>query len=389
MAFEFFKQLLRKEAKPQKVDINAMCFNIASEIYIRELAFNLVKNKITNAVTKCNIDVFKNNKRVKDDEWYRWNIQPNKNQNANQFWSKMIDKLYDTNEALIIVQNNELFVADSYSKKTDTVLFEHSFHQVTVNGLTFNKTYYMSDVFYFELNSKNLKSFLDGTLSLYSGLINAAYSNYINNTGNKGFVKVDQFVENKDDFEETFKEIINQDFKTFFENANAIMPLYDGYAYEEYKNNGLKVSSKDIKEMFDSVITLSANAVGMPVSIAIGNVQDTSKSIDEFLTFCIDPLVEMIALELNRKLFTKYQILDGIYVKFDTKAIKHIDLLDVHTAIDKLISSGFACINDLREVCGFTIIDEDWANQFFMTKNYSTIEELIRSLKGGGEDEKE
>ena len=138
MAFEFFKQLLGKEAKPQKVDINTMCFNIASEIYIRELAFNLVKNKITNAVTKCNIDVFKNNKKMKDDEWYRWNIQPNKNQNANQFWSKMIDKLYDTNEALIIVQNNELFVADSYSKKTDTVLFEHSFYQVTVNGLTFN-----------------------------------------------------------------------------------------------------------------------------------------------------------------------------------------------------------------------------------------------------------
>ena len=126
----------------------------------------------------------------------------------------------------------------------------------------------------------------------------------------------------------------------------------------------------------------------MPVSIANGNVQDTSKAIDEFLTFCIDPLIELLADEMCRKLYTRNQIVQGCYVKFDTKAIKHIDLLDVATAIDKLISSGFTCINELRQVCGLDIIDEPWAWEFFMTKNYSTIEELMKSMKGGEGDEK-
>lgn len=70
---------------------------------------------------------------------------------------------------------------------------------------------------------------------------------------------------------------------------------------------------------------------------------------------------------------------------FDTKAVKHIDLLDVATSIDKLISSGCFTINDIRRVCGEDEIDEPWANQFFMTKNYSAIEDIVNQLKGGDE----
>ena len=121
----------------------------------------------------------------------------------------------------------------------------------------------------------------------------------------------------------------------------------------------------------------------MPASIANGTVQDTSKAIDEFLTFCIDPLIEILTDEINRKLFSKQQLINNYYIKFDTKSIKHIDLIDIGTSIEKLISSGFTCVNDLREACGLDLINEEWANQFFMTKNYATIEELMNSMKGG------
>ena len=62
-----------------------------------------------------------------------------------------------------------------------------------------------------------------------------------------------------------------------------------------------------------------------------------------------------------------------------------IDILDIANAIDKLLSSGFTCINDLRILIGLDPIDEEWANQFFMTKNYAPIEELLNALKGGDE----
>lgn len=390
MGIDFFRWILGKDDKQKKVDateISATTYQIASEIYIRELAFAMIVNKIANAISKCEINIYRNNKKVKDEEWYRWNVKPNKNQNAYEFWNKLINQLYEHNEALIVVNNNELYVADDFYKVDDSAFFEHYFENVRVNNFAYSKKLYMKDVFYFNLNSKKLKRYLNNTLTLYGGLINAAYSSYLVANGSKGILKIDQYAEQEDDFEETFKQMVNEDFKKFFSSANAVMPLFDGYSYEQLDNKGTQSTTRDLKALLDDVIQFTANTLNVPASIASGNVQDTSKAIDEMLTFCIDPLIELLTDEMTSKIFEKYQVINGSYVKFDTKAIKHIDLLDVATSIDKLISSGFTCINDLRQVCGMDIIDEPWAWQFFMTKNYSTIEELIKELKGGGANE--
>lgn len=389
MGLNIFKFLLGKDTTERKIDIKSVSYNLISEIYIRELAYNLMKNKITSAISKCKIMTYEKNKRVKGDEWYRWNIRPNINQNAKSFWAKLIDKLYDNNDTLIVESNGELYVADDFTKNDDKLFLEHTFTNVKVDHMTFNKTFLMSDVFYFELNSKNIKKYLNGTLSLYSGLINAAYSSYLNSNGRKGILNISSFAEQQDDFQEYFEKMINEDFKTFFENPNAVMPLFDGYEYEDVSGKSSQSNTRDIRALIDDIIGLSANALNIPTNIAVGNIEDTTKSIDEFLTFCIDPLIEILVCEMNGKLYSKSQFLNGYFVKFDTKAIKHIDLLDVATSIDKLISSGFTCINDLRELVGLDRIDEDWANQFFMTKNYSTIEDLMKDIMKGGDSDEE
>ena len=383
---EWFKtNFLEDEKEDKKVDYKFVCQKLASEIMIRELAFNMVVNKISSALSKCKVNVYYNGKLTKDEEWYRWNVQPNINQSANQFWSKLIYYLYNYNEALVITRGNELYVADSYVKNEDYAFFEHTFTGVTINGYALNKTYKMSEVFYFELNNRNIRNYLNGTLQLYSELINAAYSSYLVANGNKGVLKIDQFAENSEDFTEQFNQLLNEDFKTFFSNANAVLPLYEGFEYSQLDNKGTQSTTRDFKALLDDVISMTANAFNVPSSIANGTVQDTSKAIDEFLTFCIDPLIEMLTDEMNRKSFSPYQIINGHYFKFNTLAIKHIDILDIANAIDKLLSSGFTCINDLRILIGLDPINEEWANQFFMTKNYAPIEELLNALKGGDE----
>ena len=240
----------------------------------------------------------------------------------------------------------------------------------------------MSEVFYFKLNFENLRFYLNQTLILFGGLINAAYSNYLVSNGYKGVLKIDTLAEQEDDFEEYFSQLVNEDFKKFFSNPNAVIPLYQGYDYKQLDSKG-NTDTRDFKNLLSDIIEITANAFNMPASIANGTVQDTSKAIDEFLTFCIDPLIEILTDEINRKLFSKQQLINNYYIKFDTKSIKHIDLIDIGTSIEKLISSGFTCVNDLREACGLDLINEEWANQFFMTKNYATIEELMNSMKGG------
>lgn len=377
---DFLGNIIFGDKKNNKVPITCASMDILGEIYIRELAFNLVANKIANAISKCQMNIYMDKKRTRNEEWYRWNVSPNPNQSAPVFWAKLIYQLYDNNEVLIIPINGNLYVADSFIVNKQYAFFDYRFESIQIDDFSLSRAFRQNEVFYFQLNNKKMVTYLNGTMTLYTGLIKAAYSSYMASNGNKGFLKISQFAEQEDDFQEYFNQLVNEDFKKFFESSNAVMPLYEGYEYESLGNTGTQTNTRDIKSLIDDVIQTTANAFNMPTSIAIGNVQDTSKAIDEFLTFCIDPLIRILEAEITRKLFTQSQVINGYYVKFDTTAIKHIDLLDVATAIDKLISSGCFTINDIRKTIGADEIDEPWANQFFMTKNYSTIEDLMNQL---------
>lgn len=377
---DFLENIIFGNKKNNKVPITCASMDILGEIYIRELAFNLVVNKIANAISKCQMNIYTDKKRDRNEEWYRWNVSPNPNQSAPVFWTKLIYQLYDNNEALIIPINGNLYVADSFIVNKQYAFYDYRFESIQIDDFSLSRAFRQNEVFYFQLNNKKMVTYLNGTMTLYTGLIKAAYSSYMASNGNKGFLKISQFAEQEDDFQEYFNQLVNEDFKKFFESSNAVMPLYEGYSYEALGNTGTQSNTRDIKALIEDVIQTTANAFNMPTSIAIGNVQDTSKAIDEFLTFCIDPLIRILEAEITRKSFTQSQVINGSYVKFDTTAIKHIDLLDVATAIDKLISSGCFTINDIRKTIGADEIDEPWANQFFMTKNYSTIEDLMNQL---------
>ena len=64
------------------------------------------------------------------------------------------------------------------------------------------------------------------------------------------------------------------------------------------------------------------------------------------------------------------------------------------TSIYKLISSGAFTINEIRDITGYSKIDEDFGNMHFITKNYSTMDNMLnptkieeQNLKGGENDE--
>ena len=52
-------------------------------------------------------------------------------------------------------------------------------------------------------------------------------------------------------------------------------------------------------------------------------------------------------------------------------------------SIDKLISSGVECVNDVRALLGQPLINEDWAWKHFITKNYAEIEKVLKALVEG------
>lgn len=357
--------------------------NAAYEIYLRELAFWTCVNKIANAVSKCEFKTFYRGKEAKEKEYYLWNVEPNQNQNATAFLNKLIGKLYRENEALVVEINNRLYVADAYSKEK-FALKDYRFDGIVIDDYQLSESKYMSDVLFFELNSKDIRKLINGMYESYAKLFSYAQKAYTKSRGHKGILNIEAVAQESENFKKTFDDLMTNHFKNFFDKDNAVLPLFDGYGYQDISQNAKTYSTestRDIKALADDIFEFTARGFSFPPSLAKGDVQDTSKAVDELLTFVIDPLCKMMQQEINRKRngFTGFAA--GNYIKIDTLAVKHIDIFDIATPVDKLISSGAFTINDIRKVIGEPMIEEEWADQHFITKNYSTIQDLLESME--------
>ncbi len=375
------------ESEPTQVEIDEL-FNLQAELVIRNLAFQSAVKLIANSISKCEFKTYFKGKEVREKEYYLFNVEPNKNQNSSQFIHKWINKLYKENECLIIENNGQLLIADSFQVK-EYALLDNQFTQVTVGDFTFNKTFFMSDVLYFKLNDENIRRLINRMYDTYGKLIAYGQKSYQKSRGNRGILNVSAQAQGKKDFETTFEKLMNDRFRSFFQAENAVLPLFDGYSYSElekkiYSNEG----TRDIKAMIDDIYDFTARGINIPPVLLKGDVANSEQVVNNFLTFCVDPLCDFLQEEINRKRSGYDAFKQGTYTKIDTKAIKHVDLLSESTAIDKLIASGAFCVNDIRKLTGEEKIEEEWANKHYMTKNYATVEELLNDLQGGEKVEK-
>lgn len=349
---------------------------------LKGIAFWGIVNKIANVISKCEFRTYINNKEVKGNEYYLWNYNPNSNQNSNEFIKQLISQLYQYNECLVFEKNNQLFVADNTYTHNKNGFSEDTFENIEVNNTPLGRTLRRNEVIYIKLNNDDVRKLVDGLSLSYLSLIDTAINSYGKNRGRKGILNIDASATSNPDFEERVSNLLNNDFKKFFESDNAVLPLFQGFDYQDIESKIYAGdNTRDVKSLCDDIFDFTARAFSFPPSLAKGNVQDTEKAIEELLTFCIEPLIELIQTEINRARNGK-SVLKGTYIKIDYKSIKHRDLLDAATQIDKLIASGVASINDILRLFGEPNLAEEWADKHYITKNYSDIE---TELKEGGE----
>lgn len=361
---------------------------IIGETSLRELAFWTCVNKIANALTKCEFKTYKRGEKVKDLAYYRWNVAPNVNQNKASFITKLIGQLYRHNEALVVRAGDDMYVADSF-EKSEYALKDYIFSSVTVDNFTFGQAFYQSDVLYFRLNCVDMKRVTDLLYSSYQKLITYSYSAYLKSRGNRGILNISGKAQTDKNFNNTFSDLMNKYFKKFFQTENGVLPLFEGYGYTDLTNNKTYTneSTRDIKALSDDIFDYTARGFSFPPSLAKGDVQDTAKAVDEMLTFCIDPLAELLGTEINKKSYGYEGFLRGDRIIIDTTAVKHVDIFDIATPIEKLISSAVFTINDIRAVLHEPPLEDEWANQHFITKNFSRIQDLLEQMGNGSLEE--
>ncbi len=67
---------------------------LAGDIYIREMAFMSAANLVARAVSKCEFKTYVGGAERRGDEYYLWNVEPNRNQNSSEFIQEWIYKLF-------------------------------------------------------------------------------------------------------------------------------------------------------------------------------------------------------------------------------------------------------------------------------------------------------
>lgn len=382
MAFHFFKWLLRARDAPEAVTMEEL-FSLTADAYIRELAFQSCVNLTANAISKCEIKTYWGGEETKGDEYYLWNLSPNQNQNSSAFWHKLVHRMYEDRAALVVENAGKLYVADAWIRKEYT-LYDDVFSQVAVGDFTFQRTFAMPEVLFFELAAEDAKRVVDGLYESYSKLIAYGMRGYQKSRGEKGTLEMDTTTAGDKKFQETFEEIKNQGFRRFADADNAVLPMWKGMKYTSLASKTYNSdTTRDIRAMIDDVTDFTARGFGIPPALLNGSVQDVDSATGQFLTFCVDPLVDNLQEEINRKRNGLAGLKKGNYVQFDTHCIKHVDILDAAGDIDKLVGSGVECINDIRALLGQPIINEPWAWQHFITKNYSTVAEELEALEKG------
>lgn len=394
MGVNFFRRLFPKADFLEAEDISKQIDETQTEIQIYELAYQICVQRIARAIAKCEFMTYSLHKEVKSDLYYQLNVSPNENQNATEFWTDFINHLYRDQEALVVKIKDQIFVADGWSLDNDHVLKPWIFSNVQVKNFTFNRTFKADQVWFFRLESDRISKLLDQVTDLYGRLISLSYRGYKKAQGRKFKVKINRTAQSTQR-EKNFKEILEAKLKRFMDSDDGVWIETEGHELSEVNASGSRASSaagattRDLSALMDDVLQLTCKAFLMPTNIITGEVTDTSKAVDDFLTFCLDFVVELIEDEINRKEFGKDRYLNGSYVRINSSVIKHVDVFDLATSIDKLLSSGVMTINDIKRYMRAEQIPEEWADQHYMTKNYSPITELATALEDGMEDKDE
>ena len=375
---QWFRDVLGNTKNEKGEIVESLIEEKMQEIHYKELAIQTAISLIANAIAKCEIKVYQNNQEVKNKDYYAFNISPNANENNNKLSHKAIGKMiYDKDDSIIVELDDKLYCVDSYSVEEYPIL-GNLYKGVTIGNLQLNKIFKSSEVLRLKLNNTNIKRLIDGLYEQYGELLSYAAENYKKSNQTKYKLILEQIKANDENFQRTYEKVIKKQLKDFVESNNGVYVQYKGYDLQDVSPNGAAKDSSDFRNLRKEMFEIVAQAFQIPVSLMLGNITNMNEIVKVFLTFCIDPIADMISEELTRKTCGDYDNwAKGNYIKVDTSTINHIDILDVAEKADKLIASGTCCIDEVRSIIGFDRLNTEFSQQHFITKNYDTVENRL------------
>lgn len=397
IGLNFFKLLRPQNGESgttDYADITCSAFEQAAQEYqIRELCFWTCVNMIANSLGRCEVKTYRAGKLERGREYYMWNVEPNANQNATAFFHKLVARLCQDNEALIISTgsyngHDTIAVADDWEEPEDKGNQENRYRGVTLGNKSYDKTFRERDIMHLKLNHMDIKPVIDAMFASYVRLVQAAMKSYEWENGQHWKVKINQIAQNGENWHETFQKMLASQIRPFMESPSAVLPVFDGYEYEDASSKQAVKSadrSREAKKLIEDIFDFTARGFGIPAVLINGTVEGVKDAQARYLTGCIDPICDQLSEEGTRKRFGYEGWSRGDYLRVDSSAIIHFDLFSNAANIEKLVGSGAFSLNDVLRAAGQATINEPWADEHYMTKNIGLVEELLNGDGKGGE----
>lgn len=351
-----------------------------SKLQLHELATEKAVGMIAKAIAKSEIVIQSKEGRRYDKYYYRLNVRPNDNQTGTDFWMMAVRKLLKESECLICRIGDKYYIAESYQCSDDIMKPKNYTNIMITNGkdqMSINKKMTADDVMHLKYPNEQIREYLKNVLDIYCETLNAV--NGMERVANTPFFKLKteantSFRKRNDDGTESIKTVDEYmaEIKKQLEGKGITIVRESKGVELEYLKLESRVTADEITKMAKEINAQTAMAFDIPESVFFGNITEKSDATNEFITYAVAPIAEVINDSANAKLVGMEDYV-GKHERINVwlARYKHVDVVDSAAALDKLRGIGFN-LDEIRELVGYEALNTEFSQERALTKNYSS-----------------
>lgn len=377
--FNFFTQNKNDELQSlaETITIELEKLNIA------KLAVEKAETMIAKAIAKSDILIQTQSEHKRKYE-YRLNVQPNDNENGTYFWTKVVKKLLREGEVVIVRIGDKYYRVQSF-QESDTVMTGRLYSNITIEAAekqySLLKTFLSGDVIHLRYDNSKIRVLLNSVLSQYETTANSVNAMMqIANTPKfklkvPGPLNLVRRGKDGESDKKITKEEYTEELKKLLESESlAIITESSGITLEQL---GIQTTTKteELVKIKAEINNATAEAYDIPQAVFNGNITEKSDATNEFITYAVGPVAEVINDELTAKLVGAEDYAGkNERVMVWLARFKHVDVVDSANNLDKLRSNGWN-FDEIREMVGYPVLNTPFSQARALTKNYTTGEE--------------
>lgn len=372
--FNFFIQNRNKEMQ-SLAEIIAVDM---AKLNLSRLAIEKAMLMIAKAIAKSDILIQTESKDKRRQE-YRLNIQPNDHECGTAFWTEVVKQLLTEQEVLIIPLGGKYYRASAWESTTN-VLTERTYSHITLTCGGYDyallKSFRTSEVIQLKYDNAKIKLYLQNVVSQYDKTLDSinammrmsAQPRYKLKLGTSALSFLEKQADGtdkvmtKDQYVAKIKNLLEAD-------ELSVLTESDNVSVDQMQIN-TSVKAEELSKMAQQINNEVANAFDIPEAVFNGNITEKSDATNEFITYSVSPVAEVINDTL-----TAYIVGENDYCTKNEKVMvwlarfKHVDVVDSATNLDKLRGIGFN-YDELREMVGYTVLNTEFSQARALTKNY-------------------